>query len=409
MSACNASGEKPLRTDGIPHSAANVVVVGVKDDTMGKVREILAAEAVLPNASVSYEDGLDAVLHAYPDVVLVGMDSNPEQAEEFARLLYKERVRAMLVAIASQRDANAILSAMRAGYNEYVVLPEDAAQLRSAVHGAAFDLDDDDSKGIIVAVTGAKGGVGATMLATHLAAELASIHRVACLDFDFTMGDIAPAMDIIPKDTIADLLPRAETIDERMLTGSASVHPSKVHFICQPNDIDQIGDLHSDEIFNILNAAAGAYQYVIVDCGSRLDDATTTTLNVADQVFVIATPDVVSVRDCHRKLNALSALGVERKRVSVILNRVPRQPYLTRETIEQNLSINIVGSVSDDPRHVDHALNEGKLIRDLYPKSDIVTEIARLVGLLTDDPEELEAAAEEQYENQSFFARLFNR
>jgi pilus assembly protein CpaE len=376
---------------------------------MGKVREILAAEAVLPNNSVGYEDGLDAVMHAYPDVVLVGIDKDATKAEEFARLLYKERVRALLVAISSRRDADRILSAMRAGYSEFVVLPQDAEQLRAAVHGAAFDVGDDESKGIIVAVTGAKGGVGTTLLATHLAAELASIHRVVCLDFDFCMGDIAPAMDIIPKDTIADLLPRAETVDERMLTGAAAVHPSKVHFICQPNDVDQIGELHSDEIFNILNAAAGAYQYVIVDCGSRLDEATTTTMNVADQVFVIATPDVVAIRDCHRKLNALAALGVERKRVSVVLNRVPEQPYLTREVIEQNLAINIVGQVSNDPKHVDHALNEGKLIRDLYPKSEIVTEIARLVGLLSDDPEELEAPVEVVSKGGGFFAKLFGR
>jgi pilus assembly protein CpaE len=401
-----------LRTDGIPHSAANVVVVGVDEDSMGKVREILAAEAVLPNASVSYEDGLESVLHAYPDVVLVGMDEDPQRAEEFARLLYKERVRALLVAISSRRDADRILAAMRAGYSEYVVLPQDADQLRAAVHGAAFDLGDDDSKGIIIAVAGAKGGVGTTLIATHLAAELASIHRVVCLDFDFTMGDVAPAMDIIPKDTIADLLPRAETLDERMLTGAAAVHPSKIHFICQPNDVDQIGEVHSDEIFNVLNAAAGAYQYVIVDCGTRLDEATTTTLNVADQVFVIATPDVVAIRDCHRKLNALASLGVERKRVSVVLNKVPEQPYLTREVIEQNLAIVVVGQVSNDPKHVDHALNEGKLIRDLYPKADIVTDIARLVGLLSDDPEELESAQDVGPASQTgggFFSKLFNR
>jgi pilus assembly protein CpaE len=377
---------------------------------MGRVREILAAEAVLPNASVNYEDGMEAVLHAYPDVVLVGIDKDPARAEEFARLLYKERVRALLVAISSRRDADRILSAMRAGYSEFVVLPQDAEQLRTAVHGAAFDLGDDDSKGIIVAVTGAKGGVGTTLLATHLAAELASIHRVVCLDFDFCMGDIAPAMDIIPKDTLADLLPRAETLDERMLTGAAAVHPSKVHFVCQPNDVDQIGELHADEIFNVLNAAAGAYQYVIVDCGSRLDEATTTAMNVADQVFVIATPDVVSIRDCHRKLNALAGMGVERKRLSVVLNKVPEQPYLTREVIEQNLGIVIVGQVSNDPKHVDHALNEGKLIRDLYPKSEIVTEIARLVGLLSDDPEELEAPQDPTPKGGGgFFARLFGR
>lgn len=397
-----------MRTDGIPHSAANVVVVGVRDEEMGVVRETLAAEAVLPNNSVDFEDGLDAVLHAFPDVVLVGFADDPEQGEEFARILDKEGVRCVLIALAERNDAAQMKRAMRAGYTDFIVLPAEAEELRAAVHGAAFDVGAEGEKGVIIAVTGVKGGVGTTLIATHLAAELASIHRVACIDFDFTMGDIAPAMDIVPKDTVADLLPQADLIDERALTGSAFVHPSKVHFICQPNDIDQVGEVHSDEIFNILNAAAGAYQYVIVDCGNRLDEATTTTLNVADQIFVVATPDVVAVRDCHRKLNTLNGVGVERKRVSVVLNKVPEEPFLTRDVIEETLGITIVGQVRDDQNRINHASNEGKLVRDLYPKSEVVTDIARLVGLLSDDPEEIEAVRSSD-QGKGFFARLLGR
>ncbi len=401
-----------MRTDGIRNSAANVIIVGLEDDEMGLVREVLAAEAVLPTSSLPFDDAFENILSAYPDVLIIGFDREPDKAEALTRELAKERLALPLVALSRTRDANAILRAMRAGFSEYIVLPNDADQLRASVKAAAFAVEDGESKGSILAITGAKGGVGTSFIAAHLAAELAVIHRVLVIDLDFTMGDLAPMMDLIPKDTITDLIGRIDQVDERSLTGAATVHPSKVHYICQPNDVDTVGELRGDDIFTILSAAAGAYQYVIIDCGSRLDEATTTAFSVADQVFVVATPDVVCVRDCHRKLNAFNALGVERKRVFVVMNKVPKQPYLTRDAIEQNLGITVMANISDDAKRVDHAINEGKLVRDLYPKAEVTVEISRLVGLLSDDPKGADAdtaittAAAGQ---QSFFARLFGR
>ena len=81
-------------------------------------------------------------------------------------------------------------------FKEFVVLPDDANRLRSTVHEAAFKQGTDEEKGRVVTVTGAKGGVGTTTLAVHLAAELAGIHRVLLLDLDFGIGDVAP---IIPQ------------------------------------------------------------------------------------------------------------------------------------------------------------------------------------------------------------------
>lgn len=384
------------------------MIVGIETDVMGIIRETLAAEAVLPNASTDYSEALEVVLRNYPEVVIVGFDGDPEAAVELARQIQAERMKCVLIAVAERRDADNILTCLRAGYTEFVCLPADAEQMRAAVQGAHFDDGEDEGKGLVIAVCGAKGGVGTTFLATHLASELASIHRVLCVDFDFNMGDIAPAMDIIPKDTVADLLPRAESIDERSLTGAAHVHPSKVHFLCQPNDIEQTGEVIGDDIFNVLNAAASGYQYVLVDVGSALDEAAATTLNVADQVLLITTPDVVAIRDAHRKLNALRSLGVEANRINLVLNKMPKQPFLTIETIEANLNVPVAGQVVDDTKRVEHAINEGKILREIYPRSDIVTDVARLVGLLSDDPDDV-AGPPESAAPKGFFAKLLGR
>ncbi|MCB9680274.1 MAG: AAA family ATPase [Alphaproteobacteria bacterium] len=382
--------------------------MSVDEDTLETISDTLAAEADFQKSSVDFGEGLDIVLRSLPDVVLVGIDKDPGRAVEFAKLVRKENARVTLIAVGGTRDADRILAATRAGFADYIVLPDDTEQLRVSVQTAAFHAEEAEGKGLVVAVVGAKGGVGCTFVSTHLAAELAAIHRVLCIDADFTMGDIAPAMDIVPKDTMADLLPRASQVDERMLTGTVFVHPSKVHFLCQPDDIDRVGAVSGDDMYNIINAAAHGYQYVIIDIGDQLDEATTVALSVADQILLLTTPDVVSVRDSHRMVKAMTAIGIERKRINVVLNRVPKQPFLTREAIENNLGLRIVGSISDDPRRVDHAINDGKLLREVYPKAEIVSELARLVGLLSDDPEDLNPSPDPD-QKKSLFGRFFGR
>lgn len=385
-----------MRHEGNPHAAATVIAVACDEDTMNAIRELLAADAVLPNNSVDFGEGLDLALRSLPDVVIVGMEKDPAQAVSFAREVKKENPKTTLVALAAHKDAGRILAATRAGFADYIVLPDDRDQLRHTVQQAAFRPESAAGKGMVVAVIGAKGGVGTTFLATHLAAELAAIHRVICIDLDFHMGDVAPAMDIAPRDTLADLLPRAAQADERMVSGTVVVHPSKVHFLCQPDAIDKSPEPTPDDMYNLLNAAAQGYQYVILDLGDAISEAEAVGVNAADHVLLVTTPDVVAVRDAHRLIKGLGSLGVDRKRISIIINRMPKQPYLSRDTIESNLGSKVVGVLPDDAKRVEHAVNEGKLVRDLYPKTEIVVEIARLVGILSDEPEDLRAAEEDE-------------
>ena len=399
-----------MRTEGTPHSAATVVVVGIDDDAMGIVRETLAADAVLPNKPVSYDEALEVTARTLPDVALVGLDDNRADALELCRAIKREFSDVLVVGVGLTRDADLIIEAMRSGISEYVHLPNDASQLRVAIQNAAYRPDDGE-RGIVVAVHGAKGGVGTTMIATHLAAELAAIHRVVVIDMDFNAGDLATQLDIITNDSIVELLQRGSDIDERALRSSVTAHKSLMHVISQPDDLDRIGEYTADDVFNVINAAALSYQFVIIDVGSTLDPGALTSLNVADQVFVVATPDVVAVRDAHRKLKTLVTIGLERDRLNLILNRMTPQPRLSIPNIETNLDVKVMATIAEDNNAVPKAVNDGKLVSEVEKRSPFATDVARLVGLLNADPEDVEALPVSTTTRSSgnIFSRLFGR
>lgn len=396
-----------MRNVGKGRTAASVLLVGLDNEEMGLVREVLAAEAVLPNASISFGDALQVAKRQRPDVAVVGFNQAKDAALALAQALQKEVPQTTLVALSKKSDADAILSAMRVGYKEFVTLPDDAARLRSAVHAAAYKPAEDEERGLVIAVVGAKGGVGTTMVATNLAGELAAIHRVVCVDLDFSVGDVASMMDVTPKDFLTDLLPRADRLDERMLTGAAVVHKSKVHVLAQPSELERITDVKGDDVYAVVLAAAKAYQYVILDCGVRWDEATAIALSCADAIVLLTTPDVISVRDGYRRLKLFEANGLERDRIRLVLNRQHKQAYVRIEDIETNLGMRVVATIADDSKNVDQAINEGKLARAVNKKSDAARDIAALVAVLTEGGGDEEQPAAKPEEPRSFFGRLF--
>lgn len=399
-----------MRNIGKSTGAANVMLVNLDNEAMGRVREHLAADAVLPQNSTTISEAAFSIERNRPDVVIVGYTKSVEASINLAQEVRKSHPNLVLIALADGPDSQQILAAMRAGFKEYVVLPQDSQRLRQVVHEAAYHQEDDDEKGRVVAVLGAKGGVGTTTIAVHLAAELAGIHRVLLVDLDFSMGDVAPMMDLSSRDSIVDLVARADRLDGRVLTSAVVVHRTKVNVLSTPDDMDSIGQVGAQEIYSILSVAAKEYQWVILDCGTYLDEAVMLGLNVADQIVLITTPDVTAVRDAYRRMRTFSLNGIDKDRVRLVVNRWHKAAYVGKKDIQQNLGIPVAATIADDPRQVEQAVNEGKIIREVNRRCEAARDIANLVAMLTEDPEDSKPSGPGNDPNSSgWLSGLFGR
>lgn len=392
-----------MRSRRVARGAASVVVVGVDAIGMGLIRECLGTEAVLPTSATPYEDAARVVQKTRPNVVVMGFDIDFDEAVRLGQFLQGESSSLHMVAISSRTDPERIRAAMRAGYREYVVLPEDADQLRRAVHESAFAEEDEGELGDLIAVVGSKGGCGVSSLTINMAAELSAIERVAVLDLDFSMGDIASFLDLEPTNSIHDVLRDLDRLDERMFAGSVTVHPSKVHVLAQPTDLVNHEEVHGEDVMRILSTAAEAYQFVIADCGGRIDMSTLTTTSVADRVILVTTPDVVSVRNAWRRLQLMDKLGIEPSSIRLVVNKWGRSNELRIDDIEKNLQTRVAATIARDDEGCSQAVNQGRLLRDVAPRSPALKDIAATLDIITEGAETVEASS-----GKSFWGRLFS-
>lgn len=386
-----------MRSIGNNHGAASVLLVGLDAQGMGLVREVLAAEAALPPNALTFAEALPAARRAKPDVLIVAYGKEADQALALAQAASRDLPGTTIIALSTKSSAEAILSAMRAGFKEFVVLPDDAARLRQSVRDArsAAGGEDDDidaDKGKVIAFAGAKGGVGTTTICANVAAELTGLARVLIIDLDLMSGDVGSVLDVQSKDTLAEVVARLDRLDERTLSASCAVHRTKLHALLTPDDPTQLEGLNADAVLQIIDTAARAYQFVLLDCGTHLDEAVGVALNVADFVVLVTTPDVLSVRDAFRRVKTWANLGVDKRRVRLVVNQWSKAAFLQLADIRQNLGLEIAATISEDRRIVDLALNEGKLIRELGRKTEVLKDLSAIVGLITEDASAVEDA-----------------
>ena len=365
-------------------TTATVLIVGVDGSDVGQIRDCLSSDAAIPNETVHPFDAPEAVRRYRPQVVIVGFDTNPDAAIQLGTTLQAEHPQLVLIAHATAAQPERIRSAMRAGYRDFVVLPEDSELLRRAVREAPTETVTSTDQGQVVAVIGAKGGVGTTFIAVNLGAELTPVNRVCAVDLDFSMGDVAGMLDMQPPSHMHDLLSNLNRLDERMLAGSVGVHPCGLHILAQPIELTENDFLRGEDVLRILSTAADSYQYLLVDCGGRLDEATRTCATVADLILLVCSPDVPSVKNAWRRLHLLDRQGVDLSRVRLVINRWDKNPPLSEADIESNLGIPIAATVANEPARSQHAVNVGSLLRDVDKRCAAARDISNLVSLITD-------------------------
>jgi pilus assembly protein CpaE len=358
-----------MRNQRVSRGAASVVVVGVGQSGMGLIRECLGTEAVLPTHATPYLEAPAVVRKTRPNVVVMGFDQDFDEAVRLGPILTQAVNGLHMVAISERTDPERIRAAMRAGYREYVVLPEDSDLLRRAVHESAYATGD---------------GAGVSFLAVNLAAELVPVYRACVVDLDFSMGDVAAFLDLAPRSNIQDVLRNLDRLDERFLAGSVAAHRSKVHVLAQPTELMELEEVRGEDILTVLRATAQAYQYVLVDCGGRIDESTLTATSVADLVLLVTTPSVVAVKNAWRRLQLMDRLGIERDHIRLIVNKSGRGGELGVRDIEQNLGIQVAASIADDHEACNRAVDMGALLRDVERTSQTARDIGATIELITE-------------------------
>src|SRR5260370_2608534 len=299
-----------------------------------------------------------------PDVVIADIRGDAQSAMAGIERLRAASPGAGIFAIALSAEPDLILQSMRAGANEFFTWPPPEETFQAAIRRpAARHETAQGAKPAAMSLVffGAKGGAGTTTVAVNCAVELAGLSKRATIIVDLKagLGEVALFLGVRPRYSLLDAIDNLHRLDREFLKELVVKHKSGLEILAGSDQFDRPGANDGSAIEELFRLLARQYEYIIVDAGSQINSCTVAALYTADTIFLVANPDVPSIRNSQRLLDRVRQLGACGERVRVLLNRAAEPYRIPTKQIEGALGHPIHHTFPSDYKPVSTALNSG--------------------------------------------------
>lgn len=340
-------------------------------------------------------DGQEAVQMACllaPDFVLLDESLPVLGTLEAAYAIHTAAPEVAAIMMSERQSPTQTREAMQFGIRDIISKPLDLGELHDCLRklGEIRDIQqtsmfksllDPTMLPSVYTITGGKGGVGKTMLATNLALALCGDEeKTVLVDLYTQFGDVASALNMKPQRTVSELSGMVDDIDAALLASYTQTHSSGLHVLFgadRPLPLDAISVGCLDRLINVLKRE---YKYVVFDAPPYLHATTLHALSLSNAVLLVCNLfDYTTIADTKQLFDTLDGAYVSRDRLKLVVNRVNAQNKFQVEDIEKTFGHPVFAQIPNDPKVVG-LLNTG------YPAHSVIagTPLGTAVEVLRD-------------------------
>ena len=317
-------------------------------------------------------------------VALVDFDKNVDAALETAETLHSMiSPRVACVGVSTHLDTAILLRAMRAGCNEFLQKPADTSHLMETLERIQTRLftkmESSAARGRVLSIFGAKGGVGTTVLAVHLAYYLVKKYskKTLLIDHNHQLGHVCLYLGLKESHYhFDDLIRNVDRLDADLLQGFLVRHASGLSVIASPDTCTARPRVSYEDLERIFDFLRREYDYILLDSSLQYDETAAAMIRLSDSVYLVSTPDVAALRDLSRHIENLSLSEVASSRLRIVINRASSHDAIDAEQIEKVVRFPVSISVPNNYAELLKAINAGEPIT-AQRRSDFTTSISK--------------------------------
>lgn len=319
-------------------------------------------------------------------VFLVGFDpADPQYVHEVEKLCLA-LPRATIVALHPKIQPELLLALMRAGVRE--VIGDSASDtLQHVIERANLRVKGvSANRGRVIGFVAAKGGDGCSCIAANLAFAIAqnSGNRVLAIDLSLPFGDL----DLYLTGSnhlqdLSDISSQSDRLDQSLLDSMVQHIGPTFDLIPSPTTFDKIIHIEPERVSELIRIAINFYDYILIDLGSSFDQVGLWVLDRIEELCIIATPSLPSMRRAGQLINLWRELEKPMSHIEFILNRADSNSSITGSEIEKVIARPINKRFPSDAKAVQDALLMGKAFVQVAPKSKLSQTIVDWAVLLT--------------------------
>ncbi len=336
------------------------------------------------------EDAYQTILKEEPQIIFVNINEDSEQTFTLIERVLNNVKNTKIIVTALSYDTNSVIKAMRAGAREFLpkpIIKEDFIKTLTKIKDTTFGSEKTTNCKIITTFSN-KGGIGKTSIATNLALEIANItnEKVALVDMNFQLGDVATFLDIKPSFDISYVVKNLDGTDDSFLLSTLDQYKdTSLYVLADPPYMEQAKDITPEQISKLFDALRKTFAYVIVDTSNVFDGKTITVLDNTDFIMLVTIVNLPAIRNCQRCLDIFERLGYDPEKTKVVINRYMENDEVNADDVEKALNQKVYWKIPNNYFTIMSSINKGLPVSMINPKSNIAQSYRELATVLSDN------------------------
>ncbi|MCE1236380.1 MAG: AAA family ATPase [Hyphomicrobiales bacterium] len=273
---------------------------------------------------------------------------------------------------------------IRRGVSEYVVMPLDMFDLIRAI-GDLYGGPTAAPLGRSVAFVGAKGGCGASTVAHNVAWSVGSLYATDVLiaDFDLAWGTAGLDFNQEPAQGVLEALNSPERLDDVFFDRLLTKCSDNLSILGAPAMLDRTYDQQDHDFDAVVEVARSMVPLVVLDLPHQWNGWVKRQLCEADDVMIVATPELASLRNAKSLIDTLKASRPNDAppHLIVSMSGMPKRPEIKPEEFGKALELPIAATIPFDAAAFGNAANKGLMIGEMdakHPAAEVFRSLAAL-------------------------------
>ena len=291
-----------------------------------------------------------------------------------------------VVVIGNANDSAPYRELVRRGVNDYVIGPVEPIDVVRSIC-SLFSASEAITVGRVIAVVGAKGGVGSSTVAHNVAWAIARDLELdsVVIDLDLAFGTASLDYNKDPLQGIANAVFSADRPDTAFIDRLLSKCTDRLSLLAAPATLEQVydfGEQAFDAIFDTLRMTTSC---IVLDIPHQWSAWTKRALVGADDILIVAEPDLANLRNAKNMLNMLKASRPNDRTPLYCLNQVgmPKRPEINARDFTKTIETQPIAVIPFDSRMFGMAANNGQMIAEIAARHRTTKMFLQIAQRLT--------------------------
>ena len=291
-----------------------------------------------------------------------------------------------VIVVGRVNDVELYRELMRRGASEYLVAPVEPLQLIEVISGLYLDPGATPI-GRVVAVLGARGGAGSSTLSHNIGWCIAEeLHiNTTIVDFDLPFGTVGLDFNDEASQGVADALSAPERLDDVLLDRLLLKRGDHLSLFTAPAALERDYDSVPESYEAVIDAVRQSTPCVILDMPHGWAPWIRNTLLAADDVVIVATPDLTSLRNAKNIIELVKNARPNDNPPRLVINQVgmPKRPEIPSKDFAETMGVDPAAIIAFEPALFGQAANNGQMVIEVQPKAPVSESVRRLCRAIT--------------------------